>query len=310
MGLRASDTPRSTRRRSTAGRSRSPSPAGSCSARPRTGPRSSGAPDGASSSATATCATASVACRPSPFARSRAPSATPTQTIPIRCLVGRAASPAATDAGPVRLAPVADRRSSCSWGRSPLPRYAHAAQELDERLLKNRPCLVRHWRGHGPAMAGVPRPRGGVDQHAPAFQPAHRPRLARRVPRRRARRSRPSTRSSGRRPIEVGAAVAMWQAPTFTYGVAAERDHTEIPFLLGVTPTALPDEATDAVARCEIGSSYTGWRQRTAQALAAWSVQTPRTRGSARDRRGAPADRRRRGRAVVPAVRDGGAGRA
>ena len=76
---------------------------------------------------------------------------------------------------------------------------------------------------------------------------------------------------------QVGAAVAMWQAPTFTYAIAAERDHTEIPFLLGVTPTALPDEATDAVARCEIGSSYTAWRQRAAQALAAWSVQTPRT---------------------------------
>ena len=76
---------------------------------------------------------------------------------------------------------------------------------------------------------------------------------------------------------EVGAAVAMWETPTFTYGVAAERDHTEIPFLLGVVPTAIPDEATDAVVRCGIGSSYTGWRQRTAQALAAWSVQTPRT---------------------------------
>ena len=76
---------------------------------------------------------------------------------------------------------------------------------------------------------------------------------------------------------QVGAAVAMWQTPVFTYAVAAERDHSEIPFLLGVTPTALPDEAADAVARCEIGSSYTAWRQRTAQALAAWSVQAPRT---------------------------------
>jgi hypothetical protein len=76
---------------------------------------------------------------------------------------------------------------------------------------------------------------------------------------------------------QVGAAVAMWETPTFTYGVAAERDHTEIPFLLGVDPTALPDEATDAVVRCGIGSSYAGWRQRTAQALASWSVQTPRT---------------------------------
>jgi hypothetical protein len=76
---------------------------------------------------------------------------------------------------------------------------------------------------------------------------------------------------------QVGAAVAMWEAPTFTYGVAAERDHTGIPFLLGVDPTAIPGEATDAVVRCGIGSSYAGWRQRTAQALTAWSVHTPRT---------------------------------
>lgn len=76
---------------------------------------------------------------------------------------------------------------------------------------------------------------------------------------------------------QLGAAVAMWEAPTFVYGVAAQRDHTEIPFLLGVDPSAIPDEATDAVVRCGIGSSYAGWRQRTAQALAAWSVQTPRT---------------------------------
>jgi len=76
---------------------------------------------------------------------------------------------------------------------------------------------------------------------------------------------------------QTGAAVAMWEAPTFAYGVAAERDHTAIPFLLGVSPTEIPDEATDAVVRCGIGSSYAGWRQRTAQALAAWSVQTPRT---------------------------------
>jgi len=76
---------------------------------------------------------------------------------------------------------------------------------------------------------------------------------------------------------QLGAAVAMWEAPTFFYGVVAQRDHTEIPFLLGVDPSAIPDEATDAVVRCGIGSSYAGWRQRTAQALAAWSVQTPRT---------------------------------
>jgi hypothetical protein len=76
---------------------------------------------------------------------------------------------------------------------------------------------------------------------------------------------------------QTGAAVAMWQRPTFTYAVATERDHTAIPFLLGVLPAAIPDEAADAVARCEIGPSYAGWRQHTALALAAWSVQTPRT---------------------------------
>jgi len=76
---------------------------------------------------------------------------------------------------------------------------------------------------------------------------------------------------------QVGAAVAMWEAPTFAYGVAAERDHTEIAFLLGVSPTAIPDEATDAVVRCGIGSSYAGWRHHTAQALASWSVHAPRT---------------------------------
>ncbi|MFL5790939.1 MAG: hypothetical protein ACJ76A_05490 [Actinomycetota bacterium] len=76
---------------------------------------------------------------------------------------------------------------------------------------------------------------------------------------------------------QAGAAVAMWETPTFTYGVASRRDHEEVPFLLGVAPTAIPDEATDAVARCGIGPSYAAWRQHTAQALAAWSVQTPRT---------------------------------
>jgi len=76
---------------------------------------------------------------------------------------------------------------------------------------------------------------------------------------------------------QVGAAVAMWEQPTFTYGVAAEREHGAIPFLLGVSPTAIPEEATDAAARCGIGPSYAAWRQHTAQALAGWSVQTPRT---------------------------------
>src|SRR3954452_21822108 len=76
---------------------------------------------------------------------------------------------------------------------------------------------------------------------------------------------------------QAGAAVAMRETPTFAYGVASRRDHEEVPFLLGVAPTAIPDEATDAVARCGIGPSYAAWRQHTAQALAAWSVQTPRT---------------------------------
>ena len=183
-GSTSEHTPRSTRRRSTAGRSSSPSPAGSCSARPRTGPSSSGAPDGASSCATATPATASVACRPSPFARSprrrehRPRSSRPLPPRPHR-RAPRPRSPRPVTAGSGGRSP-----PSCSWGGRAAS-LSHAAQELTERLLKNRPYRVRHWNGYGPAMAGVPRPRGGVAQHAPAFQPAHRPRLARRVPRRR-----------------------------------------------------------------------------------------------------------------------------
>jgi hypothetical protein len=76
---------------------------------------------------------------------------------------------------------------------------------------------------------------------------------------------------------QVGAAFAVWRAEGFAYGVAAEREHTEIPFLLGLDPAALPQAAADALARCDVGPSYTSWRQRTAQALAAWSVHTPRT---------------------------------
>jgi len=51
---------------------------------------------------------------------------------------------------------------------------------------------------------------------------------------------------------QVGAALGMWRGDGFAYGIAAERDHTEIPFLLGFDPAAAPEEATDAVARCEI----------------------------------------------------------
>ena len=76
---------------------------------------------------------------------------------------------------------------------------------------------------------------------------------------------------------QAGAALGMWRGDGFAYGIAAERDHTEIPFLLGFDPASGPEEATDAVARCEIGPSYAGWRQHTSQALSAWSVHAPRT---------------------------------
>jgi hypothetical protein len=76
---------------------------------------------------------------------------------------------------------------------------------------------------------------------------------------------------------QVGAALGMWQADGFSYGVAAQRDQAEIPFLMGFEPSSPPARATDAVARCGIGPSYAGWRQHTAQTLSAWSVQAPRT---------------------------------
>ena len=37
-----------------------------------------------------------------------------------------------------------------------------------------------------------------------------------------------------------------------------------------------PRAAAEAIARCRVGSSVTGWRQRTAQALSTWSVHAPR----------------------------------
>jgi hypothetical protein len=74
-----------------------------------------------------------------------------------------------------------------------------------------------------------------------------------------------------------GAALGMWRSDGWSYGIAAERGHSEIPFLLGFDPTSAPVEATDAVARCSIGPSYAGWRHHTAQALSAWSVHAPRT---------------------------------
>jgi hypothetical protein len=76
---------------------------------------------------------------------------------------------------------------------------------------------------------------------------------------------------------QVGAALGMWRDDGFSYGVAAAKDHAEIPFLLGFDPTSAPEGAADAVARCAYGASYTGWRQHTAQELSAWSVHTPRT---------------------------------
>ncbi len=76
---------------------------------------------------------------------------------------------------------------------------------------------------------------------------------------------------------QVGAALGMWRDDGFSYGVAAAKDHAEIPFLLGFDPASAPESAADAVARCAYGASYTSWRQHTAQELSAWSVHTPRT---------------------------------
>jgi hypothetical protein len=76
---------------------------------------------------------------------------------------------------------------------------------------------------------------------------------------------------------QVGAALGVWHGDGFIYGVAANREHAEIPFLLGFDPTSAPEGAADAVARCAYGASYANWRQRTAQALSAWSVHAPRT---------------------------------
>jgi hypothetical protein len=76
---------------------------------------------------------------------------------------------------------------------------------------------------------------------------------------------------------QVGAALGMWREDGFSYGVAAARGHTEIPFLLGFDPASAPESAADAVARCAYGASYAAWRQHTAQELSGWSVHTPRT---------------------------------
>ncbi|MEP6757703.1 MAG: hypothetical protein ABJB55_00750 [Actinomycetota bacterium] len=74
----------------------------------------------------------------------------------------------------------------------------------------------------------------------------------------------------------AGAAVGMWQADGFAYGVAAAAGESPIPFLLGVDVGGPPDAAAAAIARCGFGSSATGWRQRTALALSTWSAHAPR----------------------------------
>jgi hypothetical protein len=74
------------------------------------------------------------------------------------------------------------------------------------------------------------------------------------------------------------AAVGVWCADSFAYGIAAGADEEEpTPFLLAVDLGSPPAAAAEAIARCRVGSSVTGWRQRTAQALSAWSVHAPRT---------------------------------
>ena len=74
-----------------------------------------------------------------------------------------------------------------------------------------------------------------------------------------------------------GAVVGVWRTDGFAYGIAASAEEASIPFLLGVDLSDAPVAAADAIERCNVGTSLTGWRQRTAQALAAWSVHTPRT---------------------------------
>ena len=74
-----------------------------------------------------------------------------------------------------------------------------------------------------------------------------------------------------------GAAVGVWRTDGFAYGIAASAEEASIPFLLDVDLNNAPVDAAEAIERCNVGTSLTGWRQRTAQALASWSVHTPRT---------------------------------
>ena len=73
------------------------------------------------------------------------------------------------------------------------------------------------------------------------------------------------------------AAVGVWQAESFAYGIAARAEEEPTPFLLAVDLSGPPAAAAGAIERCRVGTSVTGWRQRTAQALSAWSVHAPRT---------------------------------
>jgi hypothetical protein len=75
---------------------------------------------------------------------------------------------------------------------------------------------------------------------------------------------------------KAGAAVGVWRADAFAYGIAASAETEPIPFLLDIDLSNVPEEAAEAIVRCGVGSSVTGWRQRTAQELSAWSVHAPR----------------------------------
>jgi hypothetical protein len=62
-----------------------------------------------------------------------------------------------------------------------------------------------------------------------------------------------------------------------TYGIAAAHEREPVRFLLNTDPMHGPSAASDAVARCAIGTSASRWRQHAGQALAAWSIHAPRT---------------------------------
>lgn len=76
---------------------------------------------------------------------------------------------------------------------------------------------------------------------------------------------------------KTGAAIGVWRTDGFAYGLASDSDEVSVPFLLDIDLTNVPAAAAEAVAHCGVGTSVTGWRQRTAQALAAWSVHAPQT---------------------------------